>query len=81
MENRESLKELIKTDIAKLSENFEYLEKTTDDILQELSKSINKVDFQILAFPDIETVKKQIEDLKKFVYNEDGSLKQKKTFK
>ena len=74
MENRGSLKELIKTDVAKLSENFEYLEKTTDDILQELSKSIDKVDFQILAFPDIETVKKQIEDLKKFVYNEDGSF-------
>ena len=73
MENRESLKELIKTDVAKLSENFEYLEKTTDDILQELSKSIDKVDFQILAFPDIETVKKQIEDLKEFVYNDDGT--------
>ena len=73
MESKEGLKELIKTDVAKLSENFEYLEKTTDDILQELSKSIDKIDFEILAFPDIETVKKQIEDLKEFVYNEDGT--------
>ena len=63
MENNQDLEELIKTDIAKLSENFEHLEKTTDDILQELSKSIDKIDFEILAFPDIETVKKQIEDL------------------
>ena len=69
----ESLKELITNDIVKLSENFEHLEKTTDDILQELSNSISKIDFEILAFPDIETVKKQIEDLKEFVYNEDGT--------
>ena len=71
---KDNLKELITNDIVKLSENFEHLEKTTDDILQELSKSIDKIDFEILAFPDIETVKKQIEDLKKFVYNEDGSF-------
>ena len=71
---KDNLKELITNEIVKLSENFEHTEKTTDDILQELSKSIDKIDFQILAFPDIETVKKQIEDLKKFVYNEDGSF-------
>jgi putative DNA primase/helicase len=71
---KDNLIELITNEIAKLSENFEHLEKTTDDILQELSNSISKIDFQILAFPDIETVKKQIEDLKKFVYNEDGSF-------
>ena len=71
---KDNLKELITNEIVKLSENFEHLEKTTDDILQELSNSISKIDFQILAFPDIETVKKQIEDLKKFVYNEDGSF-------
>tara|TARA_B100000780_G_C21122271_1_gene454698 strand:+ start:486 stop:668 length:183 start_codon:yes stop_codon:yes gene_type:complete len=58
MEDKESLRDLIKTDVSKLSENFEHLEKTTDDILQELSKSINKIDFQILAFPDIEDIKK-----------------------
>ena len=74
MENNQDLEKLIKTDIAKLSENFEHLEKTTDDILQELSKSINKIDFQILAFPDIEDIKKQITELEKFVYNEDGSF-------
>ena len=71
---KDNLKELITNDIVKLSENFEHLEKTTDDILQELSNSISQIDFEILAFPDIETVKKQIEDLKKFVYNEDGSF-------
>ena len=36
---KDNLKELITNDIVKLSENFEHLEKTTDDILQELSKS------------------------------------------
>ena len=71
--NKDNLDTIIKNEILKLSENFEHLEKTTDDILQELSKSIDKIDFEILAFPDIETIKKQIEDLKEFVYNEDGT--------
>lgn len=70
---KENLKELIINDITQLSENFEQSEKTPDDILQELSKSINKIDFNILAFPDIETIKNQIKELEKFVYNEDGS--------
>lgn len=74
MESKDSLKELIKAETVKLSENFEYADKTTDDILQELSKSINKIDFQILAFPDIDEVKKQITELEKFVYNKDGSF-------
>ena len=74
MESKASLKELIKTETVKLSENFEYQEKTNDDILQELSKSIDKIDFQILAFPDIDEVKKQIKNLKPFVYNDDGSF-------
>jgi putative DNA primase/helicase len=71
--SKDNLDTIIKNEVLKLSENFEHTEKTTDDILQELSKSIDKIDFQILAFPDIETVKKQIEDLKEFVYNEDGT--------
>jgi len=71
--NKHNLDTIIKNEVLKLSENLEQAEKTTDDVLQELSKSIDKIDFQILAFPDIETVKKQIEDLKEFVYNEDGT--------
>jgi putative DNA primase/helicase len=71
--NKNNLDTIIKNEVLKLSDNFQHKEKTTDDILQELSKSIDKIDFQILAFPDIETVKKQIEDLKEFVYNEDGT--------
>ena len=70
---KEKLKKLISDEISSLSDELLTVEKTTDDILQELSKSIDKIDFEILAFPDIETVKKQIEDLKEFVYNEDGS--------
>jgi putative DNA primase/helicase len=75
MQNKENINKLIKNDILKLSDGLTSTEKTTDDILQELSNSIGKIDFQLLAFPDVENVKKQIEDLKPFVYNEDGSFK------
>ena len=71
---KEGLKKLILDDISSLSDEFLTVEKTTDDILQELLKSINKIDFLILAFPDIEDIKKQISKLEKFVYNEDGSF-------
>lgn len=74
MENKKvDLKRLISSEIENLSENFEHSEKTTDDILQELIKSIDKIDFNILAFPDIDTIKSKIKELEKFVYNEDGS--------
>jgi len=71
---KEGLKKLILDDISSLSDELLTVEKTTDDILQELLKSINKIDFLILAFPDIEDIKKQISKLEKFVYNEDGSF-------
>ena len=73
MENKDNFRKLIKNDILKLSDSIEPIEKTPDDILKELSNSIGKIDFKILAFPDIEDVQQQIEDLKPFVYNSDGS--------
>ncbi|MCF7569478.1 phage/plasmid primase, P4 family [Sabulilitoribacter arenilitoris] len=74
MHDKKNLKKLIKNDVLKLKEGFQSLEKTTDDILKELTDSIGQIDFKILAFPDIENLKQQIEDLKPFVYNEDGSI-------
>jgi putative DNA primase/helicase len=74
MQNKENINKLVKSNINELSDSLQSVEKTTDDILQELSNSISKIDFQILAFPDIDTVKKQIEDLQPFIYNEDGSF-------
>ena len=73
MQNREDKNKLIKNDILRLSDGLQPIEKTTDDILQELSNSISEIDFQILAFPDIDEVKKQVENLKPFVYNENGN--------
>ena len=45
-------KKLITNDIVKLANGLELHQKTTDDILQEFSKSIGIIDFQILAFPE-----------------------------
>ena len=58
MQNREDKNKLIKNDILRLSDGLQPIEKTSDDILQELSNSISEIDFQILAFPDINEVKK-----------------------
>ncbi|HLF51062.1 phage/plasmid primase, P4 family [Flavobacterium sp.] len=71
---KDNLKTLITNDIIHLTKNIELPKNTTDNILQELTKSIGQIDFEILAFPDIETVRNDIEKLKPFVYNEDGSL-------
>ncbi len=60
--SKNKLNTIITDEVQKLSESFEYSEKTTDDILQELSKSINKIDFQILAFPDIEIIKNKLKN-------------------
>jgi putative DNA primase/helicase len=74
MQNKEKLNKLITNDIVKLTDSLTTIEKTPEDVLQELSNSIGQIDFNLLAFPDIEDVKKQIETLKPFVYNTDGSI-------
>jgi putative DNA primase/helicase len=73
MQNKENFKNLITNDAVRLSDKLELLENNPDDILQELLKSIGQIDFKILAFPDIETLKNEIEILKPFVINKDGS--------
>ncbi len=73
MENKDILKKIITGEILKLSDEIIPSEKTTDDILQELSNSIGQINFNLLAFPNIEDLKVQIEALKPFVYNENGS--------
>jgi len=61
---KDNLKNSITNDIKQLVNGIEPQQKTTDDILQELTKSIDKIDFEILAFPDIEAVRNDIESLK-----------------
>jgi putative DNA primase/helicase len=74
MDSKENMKKLIKNDILGFTNNIAPVVKTTDEILKELSNSIGQIDFKILAFPDIDEVRQQIEVLKPFVYNEDGSF-------
>ncbi len=57
-----------------LSENVETLKNTTDEILNKLIKSIGQIDFETLAFPESEKIKAEIETLKPFVFNKDGSI-------
>jgi putative DNA primase/helicase len=67
--------------IKSIAENIEQLETTitpihitNEDILQKLSESLSTIDFEILAFPDSVKVRADLERLKPFVFNEDGSF-------
>ena len=74
MDNKMNVITNIQNDIVKLGQGIVDSKKTTDDILRELSDSIGQIDFKLLAFPDIDEVRQQIEILKPFVINEDGSF-------
>lgn len=70
-----SLKKIVEDDVLQNStETITKTVTTSEDILSRLSESIQKVDFEVLAFPEITEVKKAIEDLKPFVFNADGSI-------
>lgn len=54
--NKENFKKLITNNIVLLADGIEPLQNSTDDILQELTKSIGQIDFMLLAFPESEAV-------------------------
>jgi putative DNA primase/helicase len=62
---KDNLKNLIKNDIIRLSDSIEPIQNTTDDILQELTKSIGQIDFMLLAFPESAEITKQFDVLNK----------------
>ena len=68
-----SKNDLITKEVVNLIDGLELLEKNSEDILQELANSIGQIDFKILAFPDITKLENDIEILKPFVFNKDGS--------
>jgi len=63
--NKDNLKNLITNDIIRLTDSIEPIQNTTDDILQELTKSIGQIDFMLLAFPESAEITKQFEVLNK----------------
>ena len=65
--SKDNLDTIIKNEVLKLSENFEQIEKNSEDILQELANSIGQIDFKILAFPDIIKLENEIEALKPLI--------------
>jgi putative DNA primase/helicase len=73
-QSKDTLKNLIKNDVTQLTNSIVLHKNSTDDILQELIKSIGTIDFEILAFPDIDAVRKAIDKLKPFIINKDGSF-------
>lgn len=69
-----NFKKLIVNDVNELADNIEVVNKTTDDILRELADSIGRIDFKTLAYPETVELEKQIKELEKLVFNEDGSF-------
>ena len=63
-QSKDKLKELITNDIIKLENSIESVQKTTDDILNELIKSIGKIDFMLLAFPESAEFQRKYAELK-----------------
>lgn len=47
---------------------------TIDETLSKLLDCINPIDYQLIAFPRINEIRDEIESLKPFITNEDGSL-------
>lgn len=69
------LKTIINYDLESLINGMAIPQNTPDEILQELSKSIKKTDFEILAFPEIEETRQDLENLRPHVYDEDNQLR------
>jgi putative DNA primase/helicase len=66
-------KNKISADLQKQAENIEIPKTDSTDILNKLLDHIKPVDFQLLAYPDVNELRQQIEDLKPLIKNEDGS--------
>jgi len=62
------LKSIIINDIESKVKSIEIVrQKTPNEILQELTKSIGQIDFKLLAFPESEDVQKQYTVLEKII--------------
>lgn len=68
-----TIKNLVTDDLTYRLDKMAVTRNTPDDILQGLSESIGKIDFQILAFPEIVQLRQKIEDLELIIYT-DGIL-------
>ena len=64
-----ALKELIAKDYLKVVEGLEVTQKTCTDILKELVDGIDKIDFKLLAFPEISELTKRIATLESQLKN------------
>lgn len=58
-----ALKEMIANDYLKITNDLEIIEQNSTDILRELVDGITKIDFKLLAFPEIEGLKKRYTEI------------------
>ena len=51
-QDKENLKKMVVNNIEQLTKRTEVIQQSSDDVLQELMKSISPIDFKVLAFPE-----------------------------
>jgi len=71
--NKDDFKKKVMADMENQTGKIEVSKKDSADILNKLLETIKKVDFQLLAYPDVNELRQQIEDLKPLITNDDGS--------
>ncbi|MGO3812985.1 DNA primase family protein [Mesonia sp.] len=71
---KDTFKRMVSADVENQAEKTEIPKIDNSDILNKLLENIKKVDFQLLAYPDVNELREEIEKLKPLIKNEDGSF-------
>jgi putative DNA primase/helicase len=71
--SKDNFKKLVSADVEEQAGKIEIANTDSTDILNKLLENIKPVDFQLLAYPDVNEVRQQIEELKPLIKNADGS--------
>ena len=70
MQNKKNINKLIANNVLQLSESLQSVEKTTEDVLQELANHIGQIDFELLAFPQIEDLRTQFFETRNLLFGD-----------
>lgn len=79
--SKQQLKDLITNDVIQHISSVSRNETTSEDILQELSKTIGQIDFKILAFPESIDLENKVKALELKVFGTGGEIVDKEAFK
>lgn len=70
---KDAFKTMVSADVENQAEKAEIPKIENSDILNKLLEQIKEIDFQVLAHPDVNEIRQEIENLKPLIINDDGS--------